>query len=109
MIRAKQLIILVVLVVSACRTGAVPDVCAPKISRRLLDELKEEGSHGTRYRVVIKLSDSTGVANTVPSLAVDSKVAATGLLTAEDIRRLCVLEQVEFIDLARRFHPLEQH
>jgi len=109
MFRATQFFILIVLTVSGCRTAGVPDVCVQKISRRLLDEMKEAPPGDARYRVVVRLSDSAGVKNSVPALVIDTKAVATGSLTAEEIRRLCVLEQVEFIDLPKQYHPLEQH
>jgi len=107
--RAAPFFILIALIVPGCRPAGVPDVCVHKISRRLLDGMKEPAAEDVRYRVVIRLSDSTGVKNSVPAVVIDSKAVATGSLTAEEIRRLCVLEQVEFIDLPRQYHPSEQH
>lgn len=92
----------------ACRNAAAPDECRQKISSRLLNELSEAGVKGRKYRVVIKLLDSTGIVETVPSVNVASRAAATGLLTADEIRRLCVLNQVQFIDLPKLYRKLEQ-
>ncbi len=107
--RAKRLCILVLLGTAACRDIGVPDVCRQKISPRLLNELSDTSVKEKKYRVVIRLSDSTGVRSVAPSIAVASNSIATGSLTAAEIRKLCVLQQIQFIDLPKQYHKLEQN
>lgn len=106
--RAKQLCFLILLGTAACRDVGVPDVCRQKISSRLLNELSDAGVKEQMYRVVIRLSDSTGITKVVPSITVANNSIATGFLTAAEIRKVCVLRQVLFIDLPKRYHQLEQ-
>ncbi len=106
--RAKQLCFLILLGTAACRDVGVPDVCHQKISPRLLNELSDAGVKEKTYRVVIRLSDSTGITQVVPSVTIANNAVATGFLTAAEIRKVCVLRQVLFIDLPKRYHQLEQ-
>ncbi len=108
-VRVKQLCILVLLGTAACRDVGVPDVCRQKISPRLLNELSDAGVKEKQYRVVISFSDSTGIRNVVPSITIASNAVATGFLTADEIRKLCVLQHIQYIDLPKRFHKLEQN
>ncbi len=106
--RAKQLCVLLLLGTAACRVVGVPEVCRQKISPRLLNELSNAGVKEQKYRVVVRLSDSTGITQVDASLSVANNSVATGFLTAAEIRKVCVLEQVLFIDLPKRYHEMEQ-
>jgi hypothetical protein len=108
-VRAKQLCLLVLLGTVACREVAVPDICRQKISPRLLHELSETGGKESQYRVVIRFSDSTGIGQVAASISIASNSVATGFLTAAEIRKLCVLQQIQFIDLPKQYHKLEQN
>ncbi|MGA7162327.1 MAG: hypothetical protein WBZ48_15125 [Bacteroidota bacterium] len=103
-----RLCFLVLLGIVACRDVGVPDVCVQKISARLLHELSNTGVNESKYRVIIRLRDSTGLTQVVPSITIASTSLATGFLTASEIRKVCVLSQVLFVDLPKRYHPLEQ-
>ena len=107
--RLTRLCFLALLGTAACRDVGVPDVCLQKISSRLLHELSNAGDNDTKYRVILRLSDSTGVTQVVPSITIATKSLATGSLTAAEIRKVCVLSQVVFVDLPKRYHLLEQH
>jgi len=109
MARAKQLCFILLLGTAGCRDVGVPDVCLQKISLRLLNELSNAGVKEKEYRVVIRLSDSTGITQVVPSITIASNSIATGFLTAAEIRKVCVLRQVLFVDLPKRYHQLEQN
>ena len=106
---AKQICFLILLGVIACRDMSVPDVCRQKISPRLLNELSDAGDEEKKYRVVVRLDDSTGVKEVAPSISIANNSVATGFLTAAEIRKLCVLPQVQFLDLPKRYRKLEQN
>ena len=106
---AKQLCMLVFLGAAACRDVGVPDGCRQKISPRLLSELSEARGNKEQYRVVIRFSDSTGIVQAAPSIHIAGNSVGTGSLTADEIRKLCVLQQIQFIDLPKQYHKLEQH
>jgi hypothetical protein len=89
-----------------CRDVSIPDLCRQKISPRLVNELSSASAAERSYRVVITMTDSIGVKDAVPALSVASPSVATGLLTAAEIRTLCSLNQVRFIDYSKQYHPL---
>ncbi len=105
----KLLCMLAFIGIAACRDVGVPDVCRQKISQRLFNELSDALANERKYRIVIRLNDSAGVAEAVPSLTVANNAAATGSVTAAEIRKLCILRQVIYIDLPKQFHKLEQN
>jgi hypothetical protein len=107
--RAKQLCLLALIGTAACRDVSAPDICRQKISPRLLHELSETGGKEKQYRVVIRFSDSTGIGQVAPSISIASNSVATGFLTADEIRKLCALKQIQFIDLPKQYHKLEQN
>jgi hypothetical protein len=107
--RAQQICLLLLLGIAACRDVGIPDVCRQKITPRLLNEISDTSVKEKKYRVVITFSDSTGIAKIAPSISIASNSVATGFLTAAELRRLCVLQHVQFIDLAKRFHKLDQN
>jgi hypothetical protein len=108
-VRAKQLCLLVLLGTAACRDVSAPDICRQKISPRLQNELSDTGDNEKQYRVVIQFSDSTGIAQAAPSISIATTSIGTGLLTAAEIRKLCALRQIQFIDLPKQYHKLEQN
>jgi len=83
--------------------------CRQKISPRLFHELSETGGNEKQYRVVMRFSDSTGIVQVAPSISIASNSVATGFLTAAEIRKLCALQQIQFIDLPKQYHKLEQN
>jgi hypothetical protein len=89
-----------------CRDVSITDLCRQKISPRLINELSSASAAERSYRVVITMTDSIGVKDAVPTLSVASPSVATGLLTAAEIRKLCSLNQVRFIDYSKQYHPL---
>jgi hypothetical protein len=107
--RTKQLCLLLLLGTAACRDATGTDVCRQKISVRLLDDLSTSDAAQKKYRVVIRLSDSTGIRDVAPTIAIANNAIATGFLTAAEVRKLCVLHQVLFIDLPKQYHQLEQN
>lgn len=107
--QAKLLCVLILLGTAACREVVVPDVCRQKISPRLLNELSSAGVKDKKYRVVMRFTDSTGISQVAPSISIASNAVATGFVTAAEIRKLCVLRQVQFIDLPKRYRKLEQY
>ena len=108
-VRAKQLCLLVLLGTAACRDVSAPDICRQKISPRLQNELSDTGDNEKQYRVVIQFSDSTGIAQAAPSISIATTSIGTGFLTAAEIRKLCALQQIQFIDLPKQYHKLEQN
>ena len=106
---AKQLCLLALIGTAACRDVSAPDICRQKISPRLLHELSDTGGNERQYRVVMRFSDSTGIVQVAPSISIASNSVATGFLTAAEIRKLCVLQQIQFIDLPKQYHKLEQN
>jgi hypothetical protein len=107
--RVKLFCLLVLLSSAACRDVGVPDGCRQKISSRLFNELSNTGVKERKYRLVIRLNDSAGVTEAFPSVTVANKAVATGYLTAAEIRKLCILRQVLYIDLPKQYHKLEQN
>jgi hypothetical protein len=107
--RARLLYVVFVLFSAACRDIGGEDVCAKKLSPRLLNEISTPGFKDKEYRVIVRFSDSTGIREVIPSITIDSKSIATGFLSAAEIRKLCSLNQVQFIDLPKRYHTLEQN
>jgi hypothetical protein len=107
--RAKQLCFLILAGIAACRDVGSQDACRQKISPRLQNVLLDSGSTEKLYRVVIRLSDSTGVSQVAPSISIAGNSVATGILTAAEIRKLCILQQILFIDLSKQYHKLDQN
>ena len=89
----------------ACRDLSIPGDCRKKISARLLQELTDDGSKREKYRVVVRLTDSSGIREIVPSISIANNVIATGFLTSDEIKKICVVENVEFIDLEKQYYP----
>ena len=106
-VEAKLLCILFLFGFAACRDVGVPDVCRRKISPRLQEELSDTSDKEKQYRVVIQFSDSAGIVQAAPSISIASKSVGTGFLTAAEVRRLCELQQILFIDLPKQYHKLD--